>query len=110
VAGDNGVHAFNLGATLVSLNDQSITATDTVTSSIAGSATIHVVTATHFTVGVPSSTVAGTSISLTVTALDQDNNIATGYRGTVHFTSSDLAATLNSNYGFVDSDNGVHTF
>jgi hypothetical protein len=31
-------------------------------------------------------------LSVTVTALDAYGNIATGYTGTVHFTSSDIAA------------------
>src|SRR5206468_3490915 len=50
--------------------------------------------ATHFTVSAPASATAGTPFSFTVTALDQFNNTATGYGGTVHFTSSDGAATL----------------
>src|SRR5207245_615877 len=53
--------------------------------------------ATHFTVSAPASATAGTSFSLTVTALDQFNNTAKGYSGTVHFTSSDGAATLPAN-------------
>ena len=51
--------------------------------------------ATHFSVtGYPGSTVAGVSHSVTVTALDAFDNVATGYAGTVHFTSTDVAATL----------------
>ncbi len=45
-----------------------------------------------------------------VTAKDAYGNTATGYRGTVHFTSTDSSATLPSNYAFTSSDNGVHTF
>ena len=37
---------------------------------------------------------AGTAQTLTVTALDQYLNVATGYAGTVHFTSDDLQASL----------------
>src|SRR5204863_287750 len=40
---------------------------------------------------------AGTAFSFTVTALDQFNNTATGYGGTVHFTSSDAQAVLPVN-------------
>src|SRR5205823_1275217 len=40
---------------------------------------------------------AGTAFNFTVTAQDQFNNTATGYSGTVHFTSSDGAATLPAN-------------
>ena len=50
--------------------------------------------ATHFAVSAPASATAGTAFGFTVTALDQFNNTATGYHGTVHFTSSDGAAIL----------------
>ena len=53
--------------------------------------------ATHFTVSAPSSTTAGTAFNFTVTALDASNNVATGYAGTVHFTSTDGAAVLPAN-------------
>jgi large repetitive protein len=45
-----------------------------------------------------------------VTALDAFGNIATGYLGTVHFSSTDHHAILPSNYTFVAGDKGVHTF
>ncbi len=60
--------------------------------------------------GFPSPVTAGTAASVTVTARDTYGNIATGYRGTVHFTSSDGQAVLPANYVFVSGDNGVHTF
>src|SRR6202043_2576576 len=63
--------------------------------------------------GYPSSTVAGVSHSFTVTALDTYGNIASGYTGTVHFTSTDGQATLPSDYTFTTgtgNDNGIHTF
>jgi hypothetical protein len=44
-----------------------------------------------------------------VTALAASNANATGYTGTVHFTSSS-AGTLPSDYTFVAGDNGSHTF
>jgi hypothetical protein len=39
-----------------------------------------------------------------------NGNVVPGYRGTVHFTSSDTQAGLPSNYTFTAADNGVHTF
>jgi hypothetical protein len=45
-----------------------------------------------------------------VTAQDAYGNTATGYTGTVHFTSSDGAASLPVNYTFVALDAGVHSF
>src|SRR5205823_4459205 len=58
----------------------------------------------------PGSATAGSAFNVTVTALDAFGNTATGYTGTVHFTSTDGAATLPTNYPFVAGDNGVHTF
>ena len=47
---------------------------------------------------------------LTVTVKDPYGNVATGYRGTVRFTSSDSAAVLPGNYTFTAGDAGVHVF
>src|SRR4029077_2405448 len=75
-------------ATLKTAGSQTITATDTATLAITGSAavTLSAATATHFSVSAPSSATAGTALSVTVTALDQFGNTATGYAGNVHFT------------------------
>jgi subtilase family serine protease len=67
-------------------------------------------TTTHFTVTASSSTTAGATFSITVTALDSSNSVTSAYVGTVYFTSSDTGATLPSNYTFTSADNGVHTF
>jgi len=80
------------GATLKTAGSQTITATDTASSGITGtsnSIAASAAAATHFTVSAPSSATAGTAFNFTVTALDQFNNTATGYGGTVHFTSTD---------------------
>jgi hypothetical protein len=45
-----------------------------------------------------------------VTAKDPYGNTATGYTGTVHFTSSDSKAALPADYSFKAGDAGVHTF
>lgn len=66
--------------------------------------------ATHLAVSAPASVAAGAAFSLTVTALDAGNNVATGYVGTVHFVSSDGAATLPANYVFTAGDSGAHSF
>lgn len=44
--------------------------------------------------GLPSTTTAGFTQGLTLTARDASGNVATGYAGTVHFTSSDLQAAM----------------
>ena len=104
----NGTGTFS--ATLKTAGNQTITATDTVTASITGtSSTIAISTgsATHFVVSAPASAAAGSAFSFTVTALDQFNNTATGYAGTVHFTSTDVGAVLPANSTLT---NGVGTF
>src|SRR5205085_6053085 len=50
---------------------------------------------------------AGGGFTTTVTAKDAYNNTATGYTGTVHFTSSDPQASLPADYTFVAGDNGT---
>src|SRR5262249_57280823 len=74
--------------------NQTLTASGAATSSIAGSATVAVAAAaaTHFQVSAPASATAGSAFSVTVTALDQFNNTAAGYRGTAHFTKTDGGA------------------
>ncbi len=53
----------------------------------------------------PSNVTAGASFSVTVTALDSSGNVATGYTGTVTFTSSDPhPAMLPDEYPFTPND------
>jgi hypothetical protein len=112
MASDNGVHSFASGAILIHAGSQTVTATDTATSSITGSGPVAVApaAANHLKVSTPGSATAGAAFDLTVTAQDVYNNTAVNYTGTVTFTSSDAGATLPSNYTFLASDNGVHTF
>jgi uncharacterized repeat protein (TIGR01451 family) len=80
----------------------------------AGSAPVSVVAAAadHYTVATSAANpdLAGTPLSVTVTAFDPYGNTATGFRGAVHFSSSDPTATLPADYTFTAADNGVHTF
>ena len=112
VAGDSGAHMFS--ATLKTSGTQSITATDTVTASIAGTQSTITVNpgpaTTIIVAGFASPVTAGTASNFTVTAKDTFTNTATGYTGTVHFTSSDPQAVLPANYTFVTADSGMHTF
>jgi hypothetical protein len=66
--------------------------------------------ATHFQVTAPSTASATLPFSITVTALDATNTVVPSYTGTVHFTTTDGAATLPANYTFTGGDAGVHTF
>jgi hypothetical protein len=48
--------------------------------------------------------------TVTLTVYDAYQNVALGYMGTVHFTSSDSSATLPADYTFIPGDQGSHTF
>jgi FG-GAP-like repeat/FG-GAP repeat len=111
-AADAGVHTFS--ATLLTAGTQSITATDYTSASVMGTdAAIMVTPAAASTLsitGFPSFTTAGAAGNFTVTARDPYGNIATGYTGTIRFTSSDAKASLPANYTFTAADGGTHTF
>ena len=109
-AADNGVHTFTNGVTLVTPGSQTLRVTDgTLSTSAMTTVQGGAAVALQLT-GVPPATPAGAAFSVTVTARDQNNNVATGYRGTVTFSSSDARATLPANYTFTAADGGVHTF
>jgi hypothetical protein len=110
-AADQGVHTFN--ATLVTAGSQSITATDTTTSTMLGFESgiqVNPAAASQLVLSAPSSVRHGSAFSLTLTVEDAYGNVVTGYVGTVHFTSSDSTATLPADYTFTAADAGVHTF
>ncbi len=112
-ANDRGVHTFN-GVTLQTPCTQTVMAIG-VSDGISGAAAVNVVTsaqANRFVVTTTASDpqVAGVPFSVTVTAQDMYGNVVTNYGGTIHFTSSDLQATLPPNYTFLATDRGVHTF
>lgn len=97
-------------ATLTTVGSRTITATDTLSGSIAGTSvalTVSAGAASHFAMVAPSSATAATAFSFTVIARDQFENTVTGYAGTVHFTSTDGLATLPANATLT---NGVGTF
>jgi hypothetical protein len=108
-AADAGVHTFS--AILKTAGSQSLTVADGgVTGSETG-ITVNPAAASTMTVaGFPSPTTAGVAGNVTVTLKDPYGNIASGYTGTVHFTSSDGKALLPANYTFTAADAGVHTF
>ena len=61
---------------------------------------------THFSVTSPSGAVTGYAFNITITALDAFGNIATGYAGTVNFSSSDSQFALSP----ASLTSGVSTF
>src|SRR5205823_1062812 len=99
------------GVTLKQAGSRTVTATDTFASLITGSQTVTVdpdVRTPLSETGLSELT-AGTAQSVTVTALDQFENVATGYLGTVHFTGGGTGAILPANHTFVGGDAGVYT-
>ena len=97
--------------TLKTAGSDSVTATDTVTSTITGSAstTVSAAVASVFAMSGASTAMAGTGFNVTVTAKDAYGNTATGYTGTMKFTSTDRHAALPANYTFTSANDGVAT-
>ncbi|HYV36642.1 MAG TPA: NHL repeat-containing protein, partial [Gemmataceae bacterium] len=85
-------------ATLKTAGVRVVAVTDTATSTITGiSGNITISNAvTHFAVSAPTNTTAGNGLLVVVTALDQFNNTAVGYSGTIQLTSTDPKAYLQS--------------
>jgi hypothetical protein len=65
---------------------------------------------THYAVVAPATAAAGVPFTVTVEALNANNQEVATYTGTTHFTSNDTAASLPPNYVFTSSDAGAHTF
>jgi hypothetical protein len=108
-AADAGSHTFT--ATLKTAGTQSITVKDAANSSVVASQTGIAVTAAaaQFRFSVPSSVTQGVGFKFTVTVLDAFGNVATGYLGKVHLSSTDSKGGTQD-YTFSKSDNGVHVF
>jgi hypothetical protein len=111
VATDAGRHSF-AGLVLRTAGTEVVAAGDAA-AGLAGSALVQVRPGTAVALalgGLPSPDFAGQPAPLTVTALDAFGNLATGYAGTVHFTSTDPAAVLPADFTFGAADGGRHTF
>jgi len=108
----NGQGAFS--ATLIKAGSQTITGTDKVTATITGTLglTIRAANAASLVLDAPGGAKAGQAFNVTVTLKDQYGNVATGYRGTVHFATSDPLPTvaLPADYTFTAADGGVRGF
>ncbi len=110
----NGQGSFS--ATLDQAGTQTVTGADTITGSIAGSLTVQItpLAASSLSLVVPSSAVVNQPFNVTVILKDKFGNVATGYTGTVYFSTSDpLAMQLGkmpADYAFTSQDAGTHTF
>jgi hypothetical protein len=108
-AADAGVHTFSAalktaGTQLLAAKEGSITGSESGITVTSAAASKMIVT------GFPSPTTAGVASSFAITLEDPYGNIASGYRGTVHITSSDTRAVLPANYTFTVTDAGTHDF
>jgi len=104
----NGTASFSV--TLKTSGSQTITATDTATASIVGTASLTNVTAgpaTHFAVTTPPNATARANIPVTVMALDAYNNFLNNYSGTIHFTSTDSKAILPADATLPPNGTGI---
>ncbi len=112
-AGDAGRHTFT-GLTLTGAPAQGFAVTDLADASVTGSATVAITPgpASSLKLTAPPTATAGSSFPVAVTAFDQYGNTATGYTGTVHFTSDDnqTGTQLPGDYTFLASDAGTHGF
>jgi hypothetical protein len=111
VAADNGVHTFS--ATLKRAGTQSITVTDIgeyvrpitgsqpgITVNAAGASILQFDT---------NGRVDPNTVAVYVLVMDPYHNPAAGYRGTVHFSSTDPRAVLPADYTFTATDRGYFT-
>jgi hypothetical protein len=75
-----------------------------------GTLTVTPAAAAFLVLSGPSSATAGEPFTVTVTAYDAFGNQATGYLGTVTFSSTDQAAGLPGDYTFQPGDQGSQSF
>jgi plastocyanin len=110
-ANDQGTHTFSGGVTLFTAGAQTLTVQDTTNTSLTGSATVSVGAGAlaRLTLSAPAAATAGSAFNVTVTAVDSNGNVVTGYTGTVTFTSLE-ANPQPTDYTFTASDNGSHVF
>ena len=109
-ATDQGKHNFQVS--FKTTGAQSLTITDAANGSLKASANVSVTTSAQLVVlsGLGQTATAGSPQSVTVTLTDSFGNVATGYVGTVHFTSTDGQAVLPADYTFTAADQGKHNF
>jgi len=103
-----GVWVFSVK--LETVGSWTVTATEGAKTGVSTKIAVTAGAAATLKVTVPAASTAGQVVSTKVSALDAGGNVATGYVGTVYFTSSDAAADLPDDYTFLAGDKGVHTF
>jgi hypothetical protein len=103
---DAGMHVFS--ARLLTEGNQSIVATPS--GLLACSAQVAVLpTSTVLALSAVASANAAAPVTITVTAQDAFGNVVSNYAGTVHFTSTDAAATVPADLVFTGAEGGVRS-
>ena len=65
---------------------------------------------TYMLTGLPTAVMASTAQTVHLAVANRDGSAATGYSGSVSFTSTDAAAVLPAQYTFTAADAGAHDF
>jgi hypothetical protein len=111
-ASDKGTKTFG-GVELLTAGTSGFSVTDSADSSLTGSEggiVVSPASASSFTVtSAPTEATAGVAANIMLTVKDLFGNVATGYRGTIHVSSTDSQAILPGNYAFTAADGGVKT-
>src|SRR5262249_36882837 len=110
-AADAGAHVFQV--VLYLAWEQTITVTDVDTPAIAGTAfglLVSPAAAYQISIWYPTTEQAGVPFTLIANMEDMYGNVVHDYTGTLHFASTDPAATLPDDYTLTASDNGSYWF
>jgi len=107
---DAGTHTFAGGVALLTAGARTVTVTPSNLPTQTASLTLDATAASRLTLSAPGAATAGTAVPVAVSAWDPYGNSATGFTGTVHFTSSDATADLPADYAFNTGDRGSHVF
>ncbi|QDE85380.1 lamin tail domain-containing protein [Myxococcus xanthus] len=109
---DAGQHTFSV--TLMTSGARSVTVRDTGNAGLTVTVSTQVLSgpAAQLTVQLASATtLAGEPVAATVSVRDAHGNLASGYRGSVHFEiPGDAQATIPADYTFTESDAGQRLF
>jgi FG-GAP-like repeat len=111
IAADAGIHTFAAATTLVTAGARTVSVESTTDAfpTATGTVTITAAAAAQLEVTSPGQVTAGVPFDVDVTARDQFGNIAVGFTGSVHLTSSDLLVGPSPDYTFIPGDAGIHS-
>ncbi|MCA8994611.1 MAG: VCBS repeat-containing protein [Planctomycetaceae bacterium] len=107
---DGGVATVANAATMFQAGTGEVLVTAPFLLDSSGSISVVAAAPSQFHIEGQANSIAGEDASIVVSVVDAWGNGASGYTGTVHFTSSDAQAGLPADYTFAAEDNGVHTF